>query len=208
MFTVPEELHEHYYICETIRKPLYLLCILKDLISKNKKILTFCNSIDTVHRVFTLIKLFFNQSQLSIAEYSSQLASKQREEVMSQFQQGTIQLLISSDTIARGIDIPNIDVVINYDVPSYTETYIHRSGRTARASKWSSSCLWVEREGDVISLIRPEQESYFKYMTRKIIGSHCEKEELEGMDEEMEGEYVKAIAQLKRVLEEEKRYHW
>ena len=44
-------------------------------------------------------------------------------------------------------------------------------------------------------------------MTRKIIGSHCEKEELEGMDEEMEGEYVKAIAQLKRVLEEEKRYH-
>ena len=54
---------------------------------------------------------------------------------MKGFQQGTIRLLISSDTIARGVDIPFIDVVINYDIPSYTETYIHRSGRTARASK-------------------------------------------------------------------------
>lgn len=59
----------------------------------------------------------------------------------------------------------------------------------------------------MISLIRPEQESYFKHMTRKIIGSHCQKEEVEGMNEEMEGEYVRAIAELKQVLEGEKRYH-
>lgn len=138
VFTVPEELHEHYYVCEAIRKPLYLLSIIQSLLMQNKKILTFCNSIDTVHRVWTVVQLFFqNNTQIptsQIAEYSSHLPSKQREEVMQQFQQGTIRLLISSDTIARGIDIPNIDVVINYDIPSYTETYIHRSGRTARAS--------------------------------------------------------------------------
>lgn len=140
VFTVPEELHEQYYVCEPVRKPLYLLSIVQSLLLQNKKILTFCNSIDTVHRVFTLVKLFFDNNTLintsQIAEYSSQISSKQREEVMAQFQQGTIRLLISSDTIARGIDIPCIDVVINYDIPSYTETYIHRSGRTARASEY------------------------------------------------------------------------
>lgn len=139
MFTVPEELHEHYYLCESIRKPLYYLYIVQNLLLQNKKILTFCNSIDTVHRVFTLTQLFFRKEEavasIPLAEYSSQITSSQREEVMRQFQKGEIRLLISSDTIARGIDIPNIDVVINYDIPSYTETYIHRSGRTARASR-------------------------------------------------------------------------
>lgn len=100
--------------------------------------------------MFTLVKLFFDNNTLintsQIAEYSSQISSKQREEVMAQFQQGTIRLLISSDTIARGIDIPCIDVVINYDIPSYTETYIHRSGRTARASEsWRVVLMCRER---------------------------------------------------------------
>ena len=54
---------------------------------------------------------------------------------MKGFQQGDIRLLVSSDSIARGIDIPCIDLVMNDDIPTYTETYIHRSGRTARASK-------------------------------------------------------------------------
>ena len=54
---------------------------------------------------------------------------------MSAFQKGEVRLLISSDNIARGVDIPDVGVVVNYDLPSYTETYIHRSGRTARASE-------------------------------------------------------------------------
>ena len=54
---------------------------------------------------------------------------------MKAFQTGSKRILISSDTIARGIDIPGITAVINYDVPKYTETYIHRSGRTARARR-------------------------------------------------------------------------
>ena len=126
-------------MCEAIRKPLYLLTILQSHLMKNEKILTFCNSIDTAHRVYTLIQLFFKDQSIiqshQIAEYSSQIQSSKREEVMKGFQQGDIRLLISSDSIARGIDIPCIDLVMNYDIPTYTETYIHRSGRTARASK-------------------------------------------------------------------------
>ena len=127
---VPEQLHEHYYVCEAIRKPLVFMQIVSQLLAEEKKVLAFCNSIDTVHRMFTLACLFLKEQEAIIAEYSSS-----RETVMSAFQKGEVRLLISSDNIARGVDIPDVGVVVNYDLPSYTETYIHRSGRTARASE-------------------------------------------------------------------------
>ena len=68
-----------------------------------------------------------------LAEYSSKLTPNQRNETMRAFQSGEKRILISSDTIARGIDIPGITAVINYDIAKYAETFIHRSGRTARA---------------------------------------------------------------------------
>ena len=132
---VPEQLHEHYYVCEAIRKPLVFMQIVSQLLAEEKKVLAFCNSIDTVHRMFTLACLFLKEQEAIIAEYSSSLPAAKRETVMSAFQKGEVRLLISSDNIARGVDIPDVGVVVNYDLPSYTETYIHRSGRTARASE-------------------------------------------------------------------------
>ena len=90
--------------------------------------------IGILSRVFVFLQLMLEDAS-SLAEYSSQLTSKQRSETMMAFQTGSKRILISSDTIARGIDIPGITAVINYDVPKYTETYIHRSGRTARARR-------------------------------------------------------------------------
>ena len=55
---VPEQLHEHYYVCEAIRKPLVFMQIVSQLLAEEKKVLAFCNSIDTVHRMFTLACLF------------------------------------------------------------------------------------------------------------------------------------------------------
>ena len=132
---VPEQLHEHYYVCEAIRKPLVFMQIVSQLLAEEKKVLAFCNSIDTVHRMFTLACLFLKEQEAIIAESSSSLPAAKRETVMSAFQKGEVRLLISSDNIARGVDIPDVGVVVNYDLPSYTETYIHRSGRTARASE-------------------------------------------------------------------------
>lgn len=133
MFMVPAQLREHYYVCEAIRKPLVFLQLLRSLLDAGKKTLVFCNSIDTVHRVFSLTSLFLGEGA-SVAEYSSQIPAAKREAVMGAFQKGELRALISSDNIARGVDIPDVGVVVNYDIPPYTETYIHRSGRTARAS--------------------------------------------------------------------------
>mgnify|MGYP003262696210 CR=1 FL=1 len=86
--------------------------------------------------MYLLLTIFYADKQKTslFGEYSSRILASKREHTMRLFQEGSIRLLISSDTIARGLDIPNIDVVINYDLPFYTESYIHRSGRTARAS--------------------------------------------------------------------------
>ena len=132
---VPEQLHEHYYVCEAIRKPLVFMQIVSQLLAEEKKVLAFCNSIDTVHRMFTLACLFLKEQEAIIAEDSSSLPAAKRETVMNAFQKGKVRLLISSDNIARGVDIPDVGVVVNCDLPSYPEMYIPRSGRTARASE-------------------------------------------------------------------------
>ena len=72
--------------------------------------------------------------KLNAAAMHSDLEQEQREEVMLDFKNGKIDLLVATDIVARGIDIEDIGTVVNYDVPHDPEDYIHRIGRTARAS--------------------------------------------------------------------------
>ncbi|HIH28013.1 MAG TPA: ATP-dependent helicase, partial [Methanoregulaceae archaeon] len=67
----------------------------------------------------------------------------QRERVMGKFREGRIDILIATDVAARGIDVPAVDLVVNFDVPQDTEYYIHRIGRTGRAGKSGRSFLFV-----------------------------------------------------------------
>ena len=70
-----------------------------------------------------------------IAGISSDLEQKEREEVLSQFKARSIRVLVATDVMSRGIDIKDINLVINFDVPHDAEDYVHRVGRTARADK-------------------------------------------------------------------------
>ncbi|MFA6843324.1 MAG: DEAD/DEAH box helicase [Bacilli bacterium] len=79
----------------------------------------------------------------------------QRDRVMNRFRDGLINILVASDVAARGLDVNDIDVVINYDLPDDEEYYIHRIGRTGRASK----------KGVSISLVNPKE----KYRLRSIV---------------------------------------
>ena len=134
---MPAGLHEHYYVVETVRKTLALYnVIVNAMAGEDKKVLVFCNSIDTVHRVVVFLQIMSAKIPTihsSIVEYSSRLSPKDRQLTMQQFQKGEKTIMIASDTIARGLDIAGITAVVNYDVPGYAETYIHRAGRTARA---------------------------------------------------------------------------
>ena len=64
----------------------------------------------------------------------SDLEQSQREQIMREFKSGRINILIATDIVSRGIDIDDIRLVINYDVPHDSEDYVHRIGRTARAN--------------------------------------------------------------------------
>ena len=78
-------------------------------------------------------------------ELHGDLKQSQRDRVMNSFRKGTIDILIATDVAARGIDVEDVDIVINYDVPQDVEYYVHRIGRTGRAGK----------SGRAITLVTP-----------------------------------------------------
>ena len=71
----------------------------------------------------------------------------QRDRAIKAFREGTVTILVATDVAARGIDIPGVSYVINYDLPEVPDNYVHRIGRTARAG----------REGEAIAFCAPEE---------------------------------------------------
>jgi superfamily II DNA/RNA helicase len=79
-------------------------------------------------------------------EMHSDLDQAQRDEVMFKFKSGQIDVLVATDIVARGIDIDDIAMVINYDVPHDAEDYVHRIGRTARADRDGIAYTFVNED--------------------------------------------------------------
>ncbi|XP_077691274.1 ATP-dependent RNA helicase DDX51 isoform X2 [Eretmochelys imbricata] len=129
-YSLPEGLSQYYVPCNLNSKPLFLLYFV--LRMKFTRVLCFTNSKQISHRLFLLIRAF---GGVNVAEFSSWLTPGERQRTLKEFEQGKIQLLISTDATARGIDIKGVKCVINYDAPQFIRTYIHRVGRTARAGK-------------------------------------------------------------------------
>lgn len=88
----------------------------------------------------------FKRMHLNAAAMHSDLDQAKREEVMLDFKNGKIDLLVATDIVARGIDIEDIGMVVNYDVPHDPEDYIHRIGRTARAAASGAAMTFVSEE--------------------------------------------------------------
>lgn len=123
-----EAIVQSSYICYETQK----LPIIQELFSKssNKKTIIFSSSKQKVKDLAYTLK----RMKLNVAAMHSDLEQEQREAVMLDFKNGKIDILVATDIVARGIDIDDIGLVINYDVPHDPEDYIHRIGRTARAN--------------------------------------------------------------------------
>lgn len=82
------------------------------------------------------------------------IAQSQREVTMKRFKEGKFKVLVATDVASRGLDVPNIDLVIQLEPPNEVETYIHRSGRTARAGA-SGTCItfYTEKNRHLIDQI-------------------------------------------------------
>ncbi|CAL5430646.1 unnamed protein product [Camellia sinensis] len=133
-YQLPEQLESFKLrllgICESKHKPLYLVALLQTL--QEEKCIVFTSSVESTHRLCTLLN-FFGDLQIKIKEYSGLQRQFVRSETLRAFREGEMQVLVSSDAMTRGIDVEGVRNVINYDVPAYIKTYIHRAGRTARA---------------------------------------------------------------------------
>lgn len=125
-----------------------------------KMVLIFCSSKLSVKQLTRELKF----SRLPVDEIHSDLEQDKREEVLRQFKSGQVQILVATDIVSRGIDIDNIDLVINYDVPHDGEDYVHRIGRTARAAA----------EGTAITFISPKEQQRFGAI-EQLIGKTVEK---------------------------------
>jgi len=88
--------------------------------------------------------------------------SKERENIIKDFRDGKTRILITTDLLARGIDIDQINLVINYDLPPNKQTYIHRIGRCGRFGKRGVAISFVKGEDDNDNNILDRMKKYYK----------------------------------------------
>lgn len=141
-----DKIMQSAYICYERQKAY----IVKQLFEINvpDKVIIFAGSKIKVKEVTRTLR----SMKLSVAEMHSDLDQSQRDSTMYDFKNGKVNILVATDIVSRGIDIEDISVVINYDVPHDAEDYVHRIGRTARASA----------EGLAITFVSEDEQDLFE----------------------------------------------
>ncbi|EHK44643.1 hypothetical protein TRIATDRAFT_172944, partial [Trichoderma atroviride IMI 206040] len=143
--------------CGAMEKDLYLYTVL--VLNPNKRTLVFTNSISAVRRLAPLLQ----NLGLSVLPLHSQMIQKARLRSIERFAASRNSILVATDVAARGLDIKEVDQVLHYHVPRQADTYIHRSGRTARG----------DRSGVSVILCSPEEV----LPTRRLAGKvHAERD--------------------------------
>ncbi len=126
----------------------YILAPSKDANTANPldRVIMFASSKQKVKELTRALKM----KGFNVGAMHSDLDQKERDNILYEFRNRRISILIATDIVSRGIDIDDIQLVINYDVPKDAEDYVHRIGRTARAN----------REGEAITLVNQKDWSY------------------------------------------------
>ena len=151
-----------------------LLCHIFDTIS-SKRVIVFASSKLKVKELARELR----RKHLQVGEMHSDLDQKARDVVMRDFRNAHIDILVATDIVARGIDIDDISMVVNYDVPHDPEDYVHRIGRTARAGE----------EGIAITLVGEKDRRKFKFI-ENFLGYEVRKGQAPG-EKPQEGEQPK-----------------
>ena len=112
------------------------------------RVLVFCNTKNTTDRVVGLL----NMRQVPAECIHGDLSQKVREKVLGRFRTGELRVLVATDVAARGLDIDDVDAVINYDIPEDGEYYVHRIGRTGRAKRTGRAYNLISSVTDDIRL--------------------------------------------------------
>ena len=149
-----------------------------------KLAIIFCNTKKSVDE----LTAYLNAHGFSAEALHGDMKQPQRTQVLSGFKSARTNLLVATDVAARGIDVENIDFVINYDIPQDPEYYIHRIGRTGRAGKsgvaitlccgrqqqWQMNTIAKIAKSSIISMILPSKEEIFDVSRKKLLDSTLE----------------------------------
>ena len=153
-----EKIKQSAYVCYETQK----IGIIKDLFRKGdlNRVIIFSGKKQKVKAINRTLQ----QMKINSGEMHSDLEQAERDEILYKFKSGQIDVLVATDIVARGIDIDDIAMVINFDVPHDPEDYVHRIGRTARA----------QRDGIAITFVAEDEIYSFKQI-EKFLGREVEK---------------------------------
>jgi len=145
-----EKIKQEAYVCYETQK----MAIIKDIFKAGdlKRVIVFSGSKMKVKQLAAALQ----QMGVNCGAMHSDLEQAERDDVMFKFKSGQYDVLVATDIVARGIDIDDIEMVINYDVPHDTEDYVHRIGRTARAN----------RDGVAITFVNEEDQYWFQQIEK------------------------------------------
>jgi len=214
-YSVPPGLTESMFECTADQKPLVLLALLlgdeksrnltnsgKDDADRVNLSIVFTSSVDSTHRLARLLQLLWEAGgyglSSEVVEFSSSISAKQRAAILRRCRSSDakqkVSVIVCSDGMSRGMDLPSVSLVINYDVPAFAKTYVHRCGRTARAG----------REGKAISVLKGGQRSKFRKMRGLIDGGLVKTETVnKSLIKKSLQIYKGCLTALKRVLDAE-----
>ena len=153
-----DKIQQQAYVCYDPQK----LKIIDHLFKNGdlQRVIIFCGKKDRVKDISRQLA----RLKINCAPMHSDLSQQERDDVMYRFKAGQVDVLVATDIVARGIDIDDIRIVINFDVPHDAEDYVHRIGRTARA----------DRDGQAITFINERDISRFKQIEH-FLGKEVEK---------------------------------
>lgn len=132
-----EKLLQYYIFIPAKYKDVYLVHILNELAGNSFMI--FCSTCNNTVRTALMLRAL----GLAAVPLHGQMSQNKRLAALSKFKGKTRQILISTDVASRGLDIPHVDVVLNFDIPTHSKDYIHRVGRTARAGRAGKAVTFV-----------------------------------------------------------------
>ncbi|EIW66250.1 hypothetical protein TREMEDRAFT_35235, partial [Tremella mesenterica DSM 1558] len=192
-FAIPASLTEFMLILPPQLKPLNLIHLIHSPEYAVSSALIFTKSVESCVRLVKLLEYFevaFGGGKV-VQGYTSDMRPAERKKLLAAFGQGDVQLLVCSDLIARGMDLPTVSHVISYDIPLDMRKYVHRVGRTARAG----------RSGTAWTLVEKQEALHFKSILKS--AGHTKQVKKVKVKEESLGPYKDSYEVVMKRLKEE-----
>lgn len=197
---IPEKLLTEYIFIPSYVKEAHLYSILSHEDNSELTAIVFVNRTHTAE----VLRRTLRNLEIRVASLHSEMQQAERTNSLHRFRAGAARVLIATDVASRGLDIPSVQLVVNYDIPADPDDFVHRVGRTARAGR-SGESISIVTEKDVERILAIEErinkkmDKYEKISDNKVIKNSLQKtgvakrEALMAMEKEEFGEKKKAI---------------